>query len=619
LKSNSDTDKKIKLIAEIGINHEGIYEIARDLVESAARAGADYVKFQYRSIKRTESWTCTEIGDSIISPEVRRNYISPDVILELTKFAHNLGVGVGISFFSIQDTIDFGSNIDTFDFFKIPSAELLNLGLINQLLSKGRLVLISTGAHSLKEIALTLDSLKYDNWVPLYCVSNYPVALHNIELEKLNFLRKWNRGVGYSSHDIRWETILLTLGYEVSFIERHIRLENDLVGLDKSSSSTPAEFEKLAEYLSLFPFISRKQYSITPNQGELINLQNLGQSFYAAKDLPIGAKLSHQDLVYRPPRVGIHLGNFSEYEGLELRTHVPAGKPLTESCFSPQPPLPKTAIRFLNSHQVGIPVRCHDYKNILDSLELETIEFHLSFDEISTFEQISVGDAARQFTVHLPDYLNPNHLINPFSRDDDIKRASLDYISRIIQKVSNLQDLHQKQIAVTGSFPSQDHSTINYFESVALLVEDFRKRLNVNVLPQWLPPFAWYFGGSYPLKQFNNFEAIEFIEKYELDICLDISHFILSANFEGFDPLDAYHRIKDRVGYFHLGGASGVDGEGKDLEESLEVHEELFQEIVFSEKIKICEVWQGHLNDYKGFRDFLVKLANASIGESLDK
>lgn len=616
MNSHSNTPSQIDLIAEIGINHDGKSSVANLLISEAASAGVSSIKFQYRNLKRLEKFSYFEIGDQIVTPELKKNYLQPGEIIKLGLFAKELGLRVGISFFSVEDLKDFSDDLALFDFFKVPSVEMLNDELIGAFLASGKPTLISTGAHSLVEIDNVLSKLKGGNWMPLYCVSNYPLALHNLELLKIPILRQYGHGVGYSSHDERWESILLTLPYGVSVVERHIKLDDGVPGLDKSTSSTPAELALLASYLKAFPFISRANVSATPNQGELINRQNLGQSLYAIEELRVGTLVNPSEIVYRSPQVGIHRGNFEKFRTFPLKKKVPAGNPVTASHFLEDRVIDPEDANTLTTLKIGVPARCHDYLNVRESLKVEIIEFHLDFNEISAFETIPLAHFSNELTVHLPDYIGSTELIDPFSSDNSVKSQSIQVIDKIISRVSEIQNERGASVNVTGSFPSQDKDSSRYFDLLSSLLEHYRTKFQVNIFPQWLPPFAWYFGGSFRLEQFNNQKAIDLIREYNMEVCLDTSHFLLSSNFEAFDAVNAYESIKNNIGYFHLGGASGIDGEGKGIEEFFLSHSKLFSEIIQADKIKICEVWQGHLDDFSGFRTALHKIISFVRNES---
>ena len=123
---------KIKIIAEIGINHNGSFEVAKKLIQASKNANLNAVKFQYRNLETSYSdYADREIGDEILISQIKENFLSPEKLLELASFAHDLNLEVGISVFDSGDIYDFGDGLKLFDFFKLPSAELTNYELID--------------------------------------------------------------------------------------------------------------------------------------------------------------------------------------------------------------------------------------------------------------------------------------------------------------------------------------------------------------------------------------------------------------------------------------------------------------------------------------------------------
>ncbi|WP_292363372.1 N-acetylneuraminate synthase family protein, partial [Methylophaga sp. UBA1464] len=133
----------IKIIAEIGINHDGDADKAMDLIKAASNAGVWGVKFQYRNLENAYADDAKQIGDEMLLTEIRRNYLSPDTILSLTGQGKQLGLAVGISFFDTQDMLDFNDDLASFDFFKVPSVELSNIELVNSMLRLDKPVYLS--------------------------------------------------------------------------------------------------------------------------------------------------------------------------------------------------------------------------------------------------------------------------------------------------------------------------------------------------------------------------------------------------------------------------------------------------------------------------------------------
>jgi len=267
------------VIAEIGINHDGDALKARLLIEAASKSGCQGIKFQYRNLRNSYFAKGTEIGDEIIQSEIERAYLSPEQILDLTAYARDFGLKAGISFFTVEDINDYSNAFESFDFFKIPSAELMNVELINSLLSSEKMVYISVGMHSENQIDSIFSPIQgRKNWVPMQCVSNYPVSIHNTSLGYISHLKKkWNREIGYSSHDQYWESCLLAAQLGATVIERHITFEKEGNGLDHSSSSTPDEFERLNVLMQNLDLIMLGDADRVPNQGELLRIKGISQ------------------------------------------------------------------------------------------------------------------------------------------------------------------------------------------------------------------------------------------------------------------------------------------------------------------------------------------------------
>jgi hypothetical protein len=125
---------------------------------------------------------------------------------------------------------------------------------------------------------------------------------------------------------------------------------------------------------------------------------------------------------------------------------------------------------------------------------------------------------------------------------------------------------------------------------------------------QWLPPLAWYFGGSSKITVFNKNEDAEEVLKRELPICMDTSHLLLGANYFNFDPKTLVSRISPNIIHSHISDASGIDGEGMPFGSGEESNTRLILDICDLDIIKVIEVWQGHINNFEGFKVALFKL-----------
>lgn len=601
--------ERIRIIAEIGINHDGLFDRAVELVEAAAKAAVHAVKFQYRNLENAyASGSKQEIGDEILHREIHKNYLSPEELVDLAQRAQMLGMEAGISFFDVGDIADFAEEISHFQFFKIPSAELMNAGLIDRLIGMDRHLYLSTGCHTEHEIEDALGRLPPDGWTPMHCISNYPVSLQNARLGYLRHLKsRWRRDIGYSSHDDHWEVCLLAMQMGANVIERHITLDRQASGLDHSSSSTPDEFATMSAFAAELDLVMAGDGPRVPNQGELLNRQNLGRSYFAARALPRGHELMAEDIVYRSPNIGLNRTDIDAYMGRPLQQDVPPGESVVRSMFTPSENLPDNVIAFARKAGLALPVRLHDQQAIQQQFPIGAFEFHLSFREVLSEIDTDRFDPNNRYSIHLPDYVNSTQLMDPFSPHEKQREASMHILERTVELAERLQGMTGMTVPVVGSFSTVHGSKEGFFVQHAQLLQGYRSR-DVLVIPQWLPPIAWYFGGSIRLHAMNEVRDAELLREHELGVCLDVCHMIMGRNCYGFSADALMDELGGLVRHVHIADAAGIDGEGLAIGEGEPENLPLIGRALGFDCLKVIEVWQGHLDQGAGFRKALLKL-----------
>lgn len=600
----------MKIIAEIGINHDGSIEKAKRLIELAYDSGSNAIKFQYRNLKNAYSDTAREIGDEILLEEINRNYLSPKKLCELTNYAKKLHLEVGISFFDEQDLLDFSDDIKVFDFFKIPSVELTNFSLIKALMSLEKHVYISLGAHNEKEIESVLGQLPEDGWTPMHCISNYPVAIQNSRLGYITYLKnKWNRDIGYSSHDDNWEVCLLAMQLGASVIERHITLDKHAEGLDHSSSSTPDEFAKIALFSNSLKILMTGNGKRLPNQGELLNRQNLGRSYFAKDLILAGNTLDISDLTYRSPNIGLSKTNINKYLGETIHVDIKSGEPITTSVFFQNNKILDEVIDKAKKIGLALPVRLHDFNWIEEQFPIGAFEFHLSFKEVLSKIDFTGIKNSNIYSVHVPDYINSRQLMDPFSKDERQRKLSREVLERTVQFARQLQELTGKNVPVVGSFSVVHAHREDFFEEHNKLFKGYLKQ-NIEVIPQWLPPIAWYFGGSIKLNIMNEMADVNFIKDYNMGICMDVCHMILGRNYFNFSSNEIMQELNEQIRHIHIADAAGIDGEGLDIGTGDIENLPLIRKSLDYNCMKVIEVWQGHLDNAAGFKKAIISLVD---------
>ncbi len=600
---------EIKLIAEIGLNHKGSEETAKRLIDNAASSNCWGVKFQYRNLENFYNST-DEIGDEIINDELSRSNLSIHSLKNLREYAKNLNLKVGISFFTTTDYLEIEKFDNEYDFYKIPSAEFSNYELIKIVSMSKKDILLSTGGHNLSDIKENLKNYSFlNNPVILLCTSNYPTEIGNQNLDVLSeLLEIQNIRVGYSSHDRNHQVIYLAAAFGAEYIERHITEDKNGDGLDDSSSSPYEEFKEIGYILKNFKNIKgNKNKDI--NQGEVINLQNLGTSVYSNKYLKRGNTISLNDIEVKAPRKGLTLTEFNKLNKKNLVIDIKKGQPINKHHFEASKKINQNEIEFLNSQNISLPIRFHDMNEIYQEIPINNYEFHLSFKDVNDYQTksvISKIDFNADYTFHLPDYLDKNTVFNPFSNNQNIQKNS----HILVEKTALfIKQFNQKNNLLISSISQNSFSDKeSFYKELDTYIKKLYKDFNIIFLPQWLPKQAWYFGGVYDTELFSSHKDIQFIKKYNINICLDIAHLIMSANFYGIDWYRWYEELHNNTKHIHLSDAYGTNGEGVKFGDG---DLKNIEEILKQKQIKVLEVWQGHLYNFSGFKNAIHYLSES--------
>ncbi len=260
--------KKIFLIAEIGWNHLGKISLAKKMIKAAKQNGADYCKFQTWSEANLKDGPWDLDGRREIYKKAQLTY--KDHII-LKKYCKKIRIKFFTSVFNIKD-LPFLKKINK-DIIKIPSHEIHNIELIKSASKNFKKVLISTGASKWSELKKIKSKIKKNNLIFMHCVSSYPCSYEDINLPRINYLKKLSKKIGYSGHLSGTEDAISAIVMGAEYIEKHFTINKKLPGRDNKFAILPDDLKSISffrdQYLKMSDFkgldLQKSEYDIFNN------------------------------------------------------------------------------------------------------------------------------------------------------------------------------------------------------------------------------------------------------------------------------------------------------------------------------------------------------------------
>jgi len=233
------------IVAEIGLNHNSDLDVAKKLIDSAAEAGVDAVKFQKRTPEKCVPRDQWDIERD--TPWGRMTYINyrhkmefdKDAYAEIDSYCKSKGI---IWFASCWDenSVDF---IDQFNppCYKVPSASLTDKELLAHMRAKSKPIILSTGMSTMEQVNKAVEVLGPDNLIILHCVSTYPAKSEELNLNAIQTLKQQfpRIPIGYSGHEVALSPSIMAAVLGAHVIERHITLDRTMWGTDQAASVEP--------------------------------------------------------------------------------------------------------------------------------------------------------------------------------------------------------------------------------------------------------------------------------------------------------------------------------------------------------------------------------------------
>jgi N,N'-diacetyllegionaminate synthase len=306
----------ILVIAEAGVNHNGDMELAKRLVDVAAVAGANLVKFQTfkattlvtRAAPKADYQHQTTGQAESQQNMLHRLELSPAMHKELIAYCQTRGIGFFSTAFDI-DSLSFLVSLGA-ERFKIPSGEITNLPYLSQVGGFGKPVILSTGMATLGEIEAAIAVLESAGTpraqiTVLHCNTEYPTPMQDVNLRAMTTIRDaFGVAVGYSDHTLGTEVPIAAVALGATVIEKHLTLDRTLPGPDHRASLEPEEFAAMVRAIrnieqALGDGIKR------PSPSEIKNRPIARKSLVAAMPIQAGEVFTPENVTAKRPGTGI--------------------------------------------------------------------------------------------------------------------------------------------------------------------------------------------------------------------------------------------------------------------------------------------------------------------------
>ena len=329
-------------VAEIGLNHNGDIAIAKSMVEAAAVAGADAVKFQTIVPELLNSVYTTSLlengkDDKVDVSQIdffSRFTLTADDYFQLKNLAESLGMVFFSAPFdkkSLALLEDIGVSL-----YKIASSEVSNIQLIRSIAATGKPAIMSTGISlkdSIKNAVETYKTSGGGEMVLLHCVSNYPVAAENINARRVASLRReFGLHTGFSDHSNGTKAMVLAAAFGARIFEKHFTIDSNYDCPDKAVSASPKEFSAMINEVEE-SIMMLGDGDIDFGASEEPVAKAACRSLFAGRNISAGSLIAEDDIMALRPGVGISAVSIDSLVGRKVKVAIEKDKLLRLEFF----------------------------------------------------------------------------------------------------------------------------------------------------------------------------------------------------------------------------------------------------------------------------------------------
>ena len=597
-------------IAEAGINHNGSLQIAKELVDIAADAGADAVKFQKRKLKKTyreeivDNPSIGEMGLEYTVSNLKDVALSDGEFEELAAYAAAADIQFLCSPWD-EDSVDFLEELGI-PAYKIGSPDMTNFVLLERIIETDKPILVSTGMSEEEEIDRTVEFLREHDatFALLHCRSTYPAPFKNLNLAFIQELKeRYDVPVGYSGHERGIAVSEAASAIGASIIERHFTLSRDMEGPDHAASLSPNGLRKsVRDIRAIEDSIGTPHRHLT--RGEYTNRMSLGKSLVATESITGGEEITREMLTAKSPAKGISPQELYNVVGTPASHKISRDEMLKwEDLEIDEGTLEEYRIDLDNW---GVVVRFSDIDKH-DWGDPDVFEFRINGADVD--ETFEVTAQNKQLGIHAPEQKGHN-LVDLSARTEDRRREAVEIMQTLIDKVrADVKpkfETEEPPIVIHPGGITRDHMDPEAIPEMNEALEQSMYELEadgVKLLLENMPPLPWIYGGQ---QYHNNFmradEIADYCERTGQRLCYDTSHAKLWCNYADVDLLEHAKTLRPYIDYLHVADAIGTDGEGIQIGEGEIDWERLMPVFEAFDGPIITEIWRGHEKRGQGFK-----------------
>ncbi len=304
------------IIAEAGVNHNGDFNLAKELIDIALDSGADIIKFQTfkaedlvtKKAKKAEYQKRNLPNSDDQFSMLKELELSYNEFEKLKRYCDQKSIEFLSTAFS-EDSLDFLIKIGV-KRIKIPSGEINNLPYLLKASSYNLTIILSTGMSTMKEISdavqiFSLNGIESKKLTLLHCTTEYPTKIQSVNLNAMKSIQNmFDISVGYSDHTRNYEVPIAAVANGATIIEKHFTKSRDLPGPDHNSSLEPNELSEMISSIRNTEILMGSSEK-KPTKEELQNLLVARKSIVAKKKIKKGELLSEENITTKRPADGL--------------------------------------------------------------------------------------------------------------------------------------------------------------------------------------------------------------------------------------------------------------------------------------------------------------------------